>query len=178
MGKKYTLASGASLYAQANSTEFQIANSTGLLYSQEKPIFMPNSTVFNPYAVEAIATGSSEGSTLTAYGVSMITAVAGANSSALTVNLAAPITGVQKTLVVSSTADLGGNLNVSLGSASLQMATSDAGFSFITFSTLGTMQSLSLVGLSTAKWGLIAANSTGGVWGAATGIRATTALSS
>jgi hypothetical protein len=178
MGKRYVFSNGATVYAQKNSTEFQVIGSTGLLYSQEKPVYMPDSTAYNPFAVESIATGSSEGATLTPYGISDITAVAGVNSSALNVTLSAPITGALKYINVHSTADLVGNMNIILSGATLQMASSDAGFGFISMSTLGTMQALTLAGLSTAKWGLVSAESTGGVFSAAAGIRASTALSS
>ena len=178
MAKKYVLANGATLHTQEGSTEFQIAGSTGLLYSQGKPVYQSDSTAYNPFTVESIATGSSENATLLAYGVSDITAVAGANSSALTVNLAAPITGVLKHIIVTSTADLAGNMNVVLTGATLRLPTSDAGFAWISMSTLGTRQSLSLIGLSTAIWGLISAESSGGIFSAAAGIRATTVFSS
>jgi hypothetical protein len=179
MGKSYVLSNGASLYAQEGSTEFKIAGSTGLLYSQGRPVFTPDSTVFNPYVAETIAAGSSQGETMKSYGVSVINAVAGANSSALTTYIQAPIIGVRKTILVNSTADLVGNLNVDLGSGvSMVRNTSDAAFRFISFSTLGTHQSLDLIGVTTAKWGFVSCFSTGGVWDAAAGIRATTAFSS
>ena len=169
MGKRYTLANGADLYRQSNNIEYPIVTSTGLVYSQGVPI--------NYY--ESVLTGSTEGSTMTAYGVTRIVATAGAASSALTVYLGLPIPGVPKTLVVESTADLVGNLNVDLSSdATLAMGTSNAGFRYITFSTLGDIQSLSLMGLTTAQWAVTATISTGGAFGSAAGIRATTALSS
>lgn len=179
MGRKYVLSNGADLYAQTNSTEFKIAGSTGLLYSQGRPVFTPDSTAFNPYSAETIAAGSSQGETMKAYGVSVINAVAGVNSSALTTYIQAPLIGVRKTILVNSTADLAGNLNVDLGAGiSMVRNSSDAAFRYISFSTLGTHQSLDLIGVTTATWGFVSCFSTGGVWDAATGIRATTAFSS
>jgi hypothetical protein len=172
MGKKYVTANGADIYTQKNSTEFQIANSTGLLYSQGKPIYMPDSTAFNPYYVETVVTGSSENPTLTPYGMTLVNALAGVNSSALTINLPSPITGVEKTVVVNSTAAIGAHLHMNLGTASIQFCSSDANFSYIKFSSAGQYQSITLKGMSTSKWAVLASESTVGNFGI--GITATT----
>lgn len=169
MGKKYTLANGASLYAQNNSTEFQIAGSTGLLYSQGVPLSY----------YESVTAGSSEGSTMVPYGVTKIVATVGSNSSALTCYLGVPIPGVMKTIVVESTAALTGTLNVDLGAnVTLAAGTSNIQSRYLVFSTAGEMQSATLIGFTTAKWGLVAANSTIGNFGVAGAITASSSFSS
>jgi hypothetical protein len=180
MGKKYILGNGATLNTQNGSTEFKIAGSTGLLYSQEKPVFMPASTVFNPYYVETL-TASSGGvtpSTATAYGVTLINCAAGdLSTSPRLITLAAPITGVEKTIVFGSTAAYINTLDVDLGGdAGVAHITGSTTARFIAFSSLATeYQTVTLVGLSTALWGVKSVDSTVGGFGVATGIRSATA---
>ena len=90
--------------------------------------------------------------------------------------LPAPQVGVEKTIIVGSTAAYVNTIDVDLGSGVRVQGSSDG--RFIAFSSLaGDYQSLTLLGLSTALWAVKAVNSTA-VFGAATGIRATTAARS
>ena len=169
MGQQYRLSRNAELHVQNDSTSIKIADSSGLLYSQSVPI--------NYYDTTTI--GSSENPTLVAYGVTKITALAGVNSSALNISLSAPIPGVMKTIILESTAALVGNPNIDLGaSVTVAGGTSNANYRYISMSTIGEMQSLTLIGLTTTKWGVIAAESTVGNFGVGDSIRPTTIATS
>lgn len=143
MGRKYTLANGASLYAQANSTEFQIANSTGLLYSNGIPqnYFEDASTAAN----------------LKAYGISFLQF----STAATTIKkytLDAPIKGAVKELILASSAAVAGSSDVTV------VTTGSSDIDIVSFGTTAIATDLHtvampqpyayarLVGVSTARW--------------------------
>ena len=168
MGKRYTLANDAILNTQKGSTEFKIADSTGLLYSNNAPI--------NYYETIAFTSGGLSASTTPPYGVTRVTngfaTASEASSSIRTLTVAAPLPGVSKTITVATTAASLCKLDVSLSGATIEAS---SGFNFIAFSSLGeAMQSVTLRGLSTNAWAVEAVNSTLLFFGAATGIRGTT----
>jgi hypothetical protein len=165
---RYTLANDAPLYTQKGSTEFKIADSTGLLYSNNAPI--------NYYETIAFTSGGLSASTTPPYGVTRITngfaTASEASSSLPTLTMGAPMPGVRKTITVASTAAGVCKLDVALSGATIEAS---SGFNFIAFSTLATaMQSVTLMGVSTDSWAVEAVNSTLLLFGAATGIRGTT----
>lgn len=144
MGRDYKLANGGKLYTQANSTEFQIAGSTGLLYSNGIPqnYFEDGTTAAN----------------LKAYGVSFLTQSTA--QSMKTYTLDAPIKGTVKELVLQSTiAPLG-------SSDTAQVATGSSDIDIISFGTTAVAIDLTniamqtpytyvrLIGVSTSRWAL------------------------
>jgi hypothetical protein len=113
-------------------------------------------------------------SSMTAYGVSIIEPSSGIPTSGVgRAYLAAPITGVEKNIILKSTAagwlmDIDLSTNVSLQGTS---------GSFIGFSSLGSKyQAVSLIGMSTSEWAVKSVNSTVGGFDAANGIRQLTAV--
>lgn len=179
MAKKYTLADGAILNTQEGSTEFKIAGSSGLLYSEEKPIFMADSTVYDPYYVETITLTSAglSVSTAPAYGVTYIqtnTTGGDFSTSPHSLTLAAPIPGVKKTLILGTTAAAVNTLDVTLDGATV-ITSSGVTAAYIAFSSLATdTQVVEMIGVSSALWGVLGVESTYYTFGVAAGIRGTT----
>lgn len=157
-----------------------IASATGLLYSEGVPIFMPStaSTNFDPYRLETISwsSGGLDVSTATPYGITFIDANSAAgdpSTSPATLTLAAPLPGVKKTIIIDTTVAYINTIDVALSGATLIGTSGD---NYIAFSSLGTAtQSVSLIGITTALWGVESCNSTLLFFGAATGIRSATA---
>jgi hypothetical protein len=120
--------------------------------------------------------GWSSNSTMPAYGITNILSTTGGNwsTSPRLGYLAAPIPGVEKTIIVNTTAAYINTLDIDLGAnCGIDGSTTNR---FIAWSTLGTVsQSVKLVGLSTVLWGVIVADTTSGGWGVAAGIRSETA---
>lgn len=114
-------------------------------------------------------------STMTPYGVSMITSTHAALSSNVGVAyLGAPLLGVEKTIILKSTV-AGHIVDIGLSPTSAVTMQGTTG-NFIGFSTLGSgYQAITLMGLSTDEWAVKSINSTVGGFGAATGIRQLTA---
>jgi hypothetical protein len=163
---KNVLPGNSTTFAKHNSTEFRVIGSTGQLYSNNAPI---------NYA--EIISWSSDGvspSTATAYGITNIAMTGGdPSTSPALITLAAPMAGVEKTIVVDSTAAYINTIDLDLGATVRIDGSSDN--RFVAFSTLATApQSLTLVGLSATEWAVKSVNSTLGQWGLATGIRGTT----
>lgn len=113
-------------------------------------------------------------STMVAYGISVIQPTSAIPSSGVgRAYLAAPIPGVEKTIILKSTAagwiiDIDVTTNVSIAGTT---------GTFIGFSSLGTKyQTVNLIGLSTNEWAVKSVNSTVGGFDAANGIRQLTAV--
>jgi hypothetical protein len=147
MGRKYTLANGASLYAQNGSTEFQLSNSTGLLYSNGIPqnYFEDASTATN----------------LKPYGLSLLDA----STAATTIKkytLDAPIKGAVKELLLASTLALAGSSDTTIvytGSSDIHILSYGTTLLTPDYKSITMPQPVSyarLVGLSTARWAMLA----------------------
>jgi hypothetical protein len=124
------------------------------------------------------SSGGVSPSTATAYGVTRVNVAAGdPSTSPRLITLGVPIPGVEKTIIFASTAAYVNTLDVDLGAgAGVGHLTDSTTARFIAFSSLATeWQTVKLVGLSTALWGVLAVDSTIGGFGVATGIRSLTA---
>ena len=183
MSQKYTLANGANMYTQEGSTEFKIADSSGLLFSEEKPIFMPSSTKVNPYYVETISLTSvgATPSTITAYGNTVInpnTTGGDFSSSPRVFTMAAPITGVKKSIIFNTTAAAINTVDIDLTAACGVQNVVSSTNRYIAFSSLANHpQVVNLVGVSTSVWQVLSVESTIGQFEQTTnGIRAQTAV--
>lgn len=176
-GKNVIGSSHSEMYA--GSSDQKVFDYKGRLIQGGNTIYSSDGGILTgiPSYMESLAASTGfvlTPSSMTAYGVSVI-----APSSAIPTSgvgrayLAAPITGVEKTIILKSTAagwlmDIDLSTNVSLQGTS---------GSFIGFSSLGSKyQSVSLIGLSTSEWAVKAVNSTVGGFDAATGIRQLTAV--
>ena len=161
------------------SSDQKIFDTKGRLWQGGKIAFSSagalNSYLANYFETISVSTAMAlTPSTLAAYGVSFIKPTSAIPTSGVgRAYLPAPIIGVEKTIVLASTA-AGWLLDVDL--------TTDVGLggssgTFIGFSSLGTRyQAVTLIGLTTAMWGVKSVNSTVGGFDAATGIRQLTAV--
>jgi len=124
----------------------------------------------------ACSSGGVTPSTAVAYGITRVTVdgTGDPSTSPRLVTLAAPLVGVEKTIVFETTAAYVNTLDVDLGAGvGIDGSTTNR---FIAFSTLATgHQSVTLIGMTTALWAVRTVNSTVGTWNAATGIRSLTA---
>jgi hypothetical protein len=161
------------------STNQQIFDTKGRLYQNGRAIFSSNgskASYIPEYFENILATSSNvlTPTTMTAYGVSFIATTGVATSGVGRAYLAAPIIGVEKTIVLGSTA-AGWIMDVDL---STNVGCGGTTGSFIGFSTLGTRyQSITLIGVTTSMWAVKCVNSTvSGGFDAATGIRNLTAV--
>lgn len=100
----------------------------------------------NIVPIETISSTAS-GQTLVAYGASIIAATNASTDSALAMTLAAPIPGVEKFLVQTSSSTAG--YAITLASGQFVSSGSSAG---VTLTSLGANQSMTLMGLSTAAY--------------------------
>jgi hypothetical protein len=147
--------------------------------SSDYKLFGTDGSFYLRHKFETLTWSSSglDVSTMGAYGIARIvtsTASDGPSTSPATVTLAAPIVGCEKTIIQETTAAYVNTIDIDLGANVRVQGTSDG--RYIAFSSLaGDHQSITLIGLSTAKWGVKSVDSTLGGFGAATGIRATTA---
>jgi len=190
MAGKYVMANEAELYTKSNSTEFKVIGTTGDVYAGA--VYFGNSTAAANLAIGADGTlysktaplsyaetlswssGGLTPSTATAYSLTHI-AMTGTDpsTSPYLLSLAAPIAGIEKTIVLDSTAAYINTIDIDLGAGVRVDGSSDG--RFIAFSTLATApQSIKLVGVSTSAWEVLSVNSTLGGWGLATGIRGST----
>jgi hypothetical protein len=145
------------------STDHKIISSSGAMYFR--------------HLQETIAwtSGGLSPSSASPYGVTFISMTGtDPSTSPLTLTLGAPVPGCHKIVVLGSTAAYINTVDIDLGSGVRVDGTSDG--RYIAFSSLGTdYQSVSLVGLTTAKWAVVGVNSTVGQFNAANGIRVSTA---
>lgn len=155
------------------STGQKIFDPKGRLYQGGIPIFSSD----GGGVIETLSASTGfvlTPSTMTAYGISVITPTSAIPTSGVgRAYLAAPMIGVEKTIILKSTA-AGWLMDIDLSTnVGLQGTTG----SFIGFSSLGTKyQAVSLIGLSTSEWAVKGVNSTVGGFDAATGIRQLTAV--
>lgn len=101
----------------------------------------------NIVPIETISS-TAAGQTLAAYGASIISATNASTDSALAMTLAAPIPGVEKFLVQTSSSTAGYAITAA-GGAQFVSSGSSAN---VTLTSLGANQSMTLVGLSTAVY--------------------------
>lgn len=150
--------------------------STSYHGSTDHKLFSPNGQFYIRHQFETLTWSSSglDVSTMTPYGICRIISTGGdPSTSPATVTLAAPVIGCEKTIIQETTAAYVNTIDIDLGANNRVQGTSDA--RFIAFSSLaGDHQSITLIGLTTAKWGVKSVDSTLGGFGVATGIRATT----
>lgn len=135
-------------------------------------------TIVNTVEILTASSGGLTPSSMIPYGVSWIQVSAGdLSTSPRLATLGAPITGVEKTIIFATTAAYINTLDVDLGigvGVGHITGTSDA--RYIGFSTLATeYQTVNLIGLTTALWGVKSVDSTVGGFGTAAGIRSLTA---
>ena len=139
---------------------------------------LTNKTIDNTVETLTASSGGVTPSTAVAYGITRISvAVGDPSTSPLLVTLAAPITGVEKTIIFETTAAYINTLDVDLGiGVGVGHVTGSTTARFIGFSTLATeFQAVTLIGLSTALWGIKSVDSTVGGFGSGAGIRSLTA---
>jgi len=118
-----------------------------------------SSTAINPYGITYIAPAG-----------------AAPSSDNAKASMAAPIVGVEKTIILGTTVAGSLILDVDLGAATIA---GSSGFNIVAFSSLfASWQAVTLIGLTTALWhvkGIMTASSSNNTWGATGGIRGTTA---
>lgn len=151
--------------------------STSFHGSTDHKLFGPNGAFYLRHNVETLSWSSSglDVSTMIPYGITRINMGGTDPSTSPTLaTLAAPVAGCEKTIVLESTAAYVNSVDVDLGANVRVNGSSDG--RFIAFSSLAAdHQAVTLIGLSTALWGVKSVNSTLGGFGVASGIRATTA---
>lgn len=156
--------------------------STSYAGSTDYKVFGTQGESYLRHPVEAV-TWSSDGlspSTASCYGVSYILGNAGTNGASCALTIAAPRVGCQKTVVLGTTAASTDCVYIDLTSAcGLAGSTGTAGNRYINFSSLASdVQSVTLVGLTTALWGLVAIAGSTLFWQNAAGIRSSSTPSS
>lgn len=187
---KNVFADNSTVFVKNGTTEFRVIGSTGDVYAGA--VHVGNSSAIKAIAADGTvyakagvvplgynetlswSSGGVTPSTATAYGLTYISMTGtDPSTSPYTVSLAAPIAGVEKTIVLDSTAAWINTIDVDLGAGvGVDGSTTNR---FISFSTLAAKpQSVTLVGVSTALWEVKNVNSTS-VWGVASGIRSGTA---
>jgi hypothetical protein len=151
----------------------------GVLYQGGKAVFTTGGRIDTYLANYIENLSASTGfvlspSSMTAYGVSVIGPTSAIPTSGVgRAYLAPPITGVEKIIILKSTAagwiiDIDVTTNIGIAGTT---------GTFIGFSSLGTKyQSITLIGLSTTMWGVTAVNSTVGGFDTTNGIRQLTAV--
>lgn len=148
--------------------------------STDHKLFGTDGSFYLRHKFETLTWSSSglDVSTMNAYGIARIISTGGnPSTSPATITLAAPIVGCEKTIIQETTAAYVNTLDIDLGANVRVQGTSDG--RYIAFSSLAEdHQSITLIGLTTAKWGVKSVDSTLGGFGMATGIRATTAARS
>ena len=185
---KNVFADNSTVFVKNGTTEFRVIGSTGDIYAGE--VYVGNSSAIKAIGADGTiyvktapsgyvetlswSSGGLTPSTATAYGLTYISMTgADPSSSPRTLTLAAPIAGIEKTIVLDSTAAYANTIDIDLGAdVGVDGSTTNR---FISFSTLAALpQSVTLIGVSTALWEVKNVNSTS-VWGVASGIRSGTA---
>lgn len=156
--------------------------STSFKGSTDHPLFASDGTFYLKHKV-TLHTWSSNGldvSTTPCHGVAYIIGNAGTNGASCKLTIAAPYVGCQKTVVLGTTAASTDCVYIDLTSAcGLYGTTGTLGNRYINFSSLASdVQSVTLVGLTTAMWGLLSIAGSTLMWQNAAGIRASSTPSS
>jgi len=168
VGRKYTLANGAALYAQNGSTEFKVIGSTGDVIAGE--LYVGNSTAIKAMGSTGLAYSNTvpvnyfeDGTTtanLKAYGLSFVQF----STAATTIKkytLDAPIKGTFKELVLASSAAIAGSSDVTVvvtGSSDIDIVSFGTTAIATDLHTVAMAQPYSyarLVGVSTARWAIL-----------------------
>jgi len=155
--------------------------STSYHGSTDYKIFGPDGACYLRHPVEAVAWTSDglDPSTASCYGVSYITGTYGTNGGACALELAAPRPGVQKTIILDTTKTSTDLPYIDLTTACGLLSAGSSGYNYINFSSLASdVQSVTLVGITTAYWGLVAISGSTLFWQNAAGIRSSTTPSS
>ncbi len=167
MAGKNVFAQDSDVYVKSNDVEIKVIGSTGNLFVNTAPMGY----------VETISWSSAglSPSTATNYGITYISMTGtDPSSSPAVLSLAPPIPGVEKVIILDSTAAYVNTVDIDFG-AGVGMSGSTTN-RFLAFSTLATEeQSVTLIGISTSLWGLMTVNSTVGTHGNSLGIRSLTA---
>lgn len=155
--------------------------STSFHGSTDYKIFSPGGASYLRVPVET-HTWSSDGldvSTASPYGISYIVGNAGTNGASCKLTIAHPVVGCEKTVVLATTAASTDCVYIDLTTDAWVTGTSGVGNQFINFSSLATdVQSITLVGLTTALWGMKAITGSTLFWQNAAGIRSSSTPSS
>jgi hypothetical protein len=155
--------------------------STSFHGSTDYPIFAPAGWCYLRQQVEAHAWTSDglDPSTASCYGVSYITGTYGTDGGACPLTVAAPKPGCIKTVVLDTTKTSTDLPYIDLTTACGLLSAGSSGYNFINFSSLASdVQSVTLIGLTTAYWGLLAIAGSTLFWQNAAGIRSSTTPSS
>lgn len=163
MPGKNVFAQDSDVYVKSNNTEIKVIGSTGDVFVNALPLGY----------IETIS-WSSEGlfpSTATNYGVTYISMTGtDPSSSPRVLSISAPTPGVEKVIILDSTAAYVNTVDIDFGAGvGLNGSTTNR---FLAFSTIATQeQSVTLMGLSTSLWAIKCSNSTVGHHGNDLGIR-------
>jgi hypothetical protein len=167
MSGKNVFASNSDIYVKSNNTEVKVIGSTGNVFVNTVPLGYVET-------VDWSSNGLSP-STATNYGITYISMTGtDPSSSPRVLSLAPPVPGIEKVIILDSTAPYVNTVDVDFG-AGVGVGGSTTN-RFLAFSTLATQeQSVTLIGISTSLWGLMTVNSTVGAHGNDLGIRSLTA---
>ena len=155
--------------------------STSFHGSTDYKIISPDGAFYLRQPVEAVAWTSDglDPSTASCYGVSYITGTYGTDGGACPLTIAAPRPGCIKTVVLNTTKTSTDLPYIDLTTACGLLSVGSSGYNYINFSSLASdVQSVTLVGLTTAYWGLVAIAGSTLFWQNAAGIRSSTTPSS
>lgn len=153
--------------------------STSFKGSTDHPLINANGSFYLRQPVEA-HTWSSDGlspSTASCYGVSYITGTYGTDGGACALTIAAPQPGCIKTVILNTTKTSTDTPYINLSTACYLLGAKD--YNYINFSSYASdVQSVTLIGLTTAIWGLLSVAGSTLMWQNAAGIRASSTPSS
>ncbi len=153
--------------------------STSFKGSTHHPLFNSNGSFYLRQPVEN-HTWSSSGvspSTASCYGVSYISGTYGTDGGACPLTIAAPQPGCIKTVILNTTKTSTDTPYIDLTTNCYMVGA--ANYNYINFSSLASdVQSVTLIGLTTAVWGLLSVAGSTLMWQNAAGIRASSTPSS
>ena len=148
--------------------------------STERKVIDALGFLVRPLETVTLSSAGLSPSSAVGYGITLIN-VNGAgdpSTSPRVLTLGAPVAGVEKTIILDTTAAYVTTVDIDLG-AGCGVMDVDGGsttYRYIAFSSLGTLpQSVTLLGMSTVLWAVKCVNTTVGNFGLASGIRTLTA---